>query len=207
MSELQGELGNAVKFVGDLHLIRTLFHLNSFYLSRHRMQKMNLNRSYQRVYLPLTAFTDWWRKLQIWALSFLVICLRTSWCGFSSCFSRVQLQEVGTQSLLSVKPGSGYWCHGLLELVSLKWVSAAFTTWSDSYFYISFWCLDLVRLAKMKPGYGIESQPSELQRKEVSEGKLFILFGRKKLETVNEGGPWIWSLLAKISASHCIEES
>lgn len=53
MSKLQGELGNAVKFVGDLSLIRTLFHLNSFSLSKPRMQKMNLNRSYECICLLL----------------------------------------------------------------------------------------------------------------------------------------------------------
>lgn len=53
MSELQGELGNAVTFVVDLHLTRIFFYLNSFYLSKHRMQKMNLCRSYECVCLLL----------------------------------------------------------------------------------------------------------------------------------------------------------
>lgn len=51
MSEHQGELGNAVAFVGGLHLTRFLFHFNSFYLSKHRMQKMNLYRSYECICL------------------------------------------------------------------------------------------------------------------------------------------------------------
>lgn len=41
----------------------------------------------------------------------------------------------------------------------------------------------------MKPGYGLESQPSEQKEEKVSEEKVFILFGRKKLEILNEGGP------------------
>lgn len=34
----------------------------------------------------------------------------------------------------------------------------------------------------MKPGYGLERQPSEQKKEKMSEEKVFILFGRKNLK-------------------------